>query len=657
MMDKNQTTKTRITLLKELKEALDKDNTQQVEELSNLLGYTEEEKKWFSKGLTGYASIDQPHLIGRAEADYVTTDAERMTVFDYAYENNKDYPNQVAIYFHGNKIPYSAFFKNVEETYKALLHSGVKQGDIIGICSLSTPETIYLFYALSKLGATAHMLNPLMGKETLKSIDEDIPCKKYFVLDGMIPLITEVLGEKDVVELPTTRSMGKIIKFLADKKLKTPKNDCPTWDEFISGASKIKTDAFYEKTYRTSETDDFLIAYSSGTTGKPKGVCLSNKAFNLIVEKYRVEPNLGFSKNNIILNVIPPFFITSIASQIHTAIGFGLGLFISLDAVASEKKFRKASSKSGAFCTGYAMNNWIKIAEKGYSRAFRNMKYPVSGGEAVYTPVEKRVNEDFARRNLFYKATALYYKDVVLHISYGLSELGSSVTNTNNVFNSPGSSGIPLPKNIVGAFDMETNRELPYYQRGEIRVISDCAMNKYYGNLEATDEFFWENEQGKWGKTKDIGYVAENGEVFVFGRSSDSVLAESGDTIYLFDIKRELLNLPMIRDCEAITLGNPEKIVVVFQLDSPSSEENAVWTIDSFFENLLQQDKDYKLSKPFAYRIVKEFETAKSGKKASAFLKDENSTYYRITDGQIISGNWRAINANNQLRKEIARNS
>jgi long-chain acyl-CoA synthetase len=140
-----------------------------------------------------------------------------------------------------------------------------------------------------------------------------------------------------------------------------------------------------------------------------------------------------------------------------------------------------------------------------------------------------------------------------LHKGYGMCECGGTVSATSYDCNKMGSAGIPLPNVTVAVFDLETGNELPYDERGEIRVLTPSHMLYYYKNPQATEAFFWEDPAGNlWSRTGDMGYVDEDGCLYVCGRISDSYTDMSGNTIYLFDVERAILDVDGVKQCKAV---------------------------------------------------------------------------------------------------------
>ncbi len=134
-----------------------------------------------------------------------------------------------------------------------------------------------------------------------------------------------------------------------------------------------------------------------------------------------------------------------------------------------------------------------------------------------------------------------------------MCELGGTVTATHYKCNEIGSAGIPTPHVIVAAFDLDTGKELKYRERGEIRVLSPCKMLGYYKKKEETEKFFHTDLTGRvWCCTGDMGYVTEDGCLYVDGRIESSYKNEEGDIIYLFDIERAILNIEQVRQCRVV---------------------------------------------------------------------------------------------------------
>lgn len=108
---------------------------------------------------TGYPSIDKPWLKYYSE-EAINTPLPECTIYEYLWENNKDHLDDTALIYFGRKITYKELFENIDKTARAFFALGVKKGDIVIVCSVNIPETVYVFYALNRIGAISNMVDP-----------------------------------------------------------------------------------------------------------------------------------------------------------------------------------------------------------------------------------------------------------------------------------------------------------------------------------------------------------------------------------------------------------------------------------------------------------------------------------------------------------------
>ena len=119
--------------------------------------------------LTGYPSIDKPWLKYYSE-EAINAPLPEYTIYEYLWGNNKDHFDDVALNYFDRKITYGELFDNIEKAAKAFSALGVKAGDIVVLTTVTTPETIYAFYALNRLGAISNMVDPRTSQKESKTI-------------------------------------------------------------------------------------------------------------------------------------------------------------------------------------------------------------------------------------------------------------------------------------------------------------------------------------------------------------------------------------------------------------------------------------------------------------------------------------------------------
>lgn len=574
--------------------------------------------------LTGFPSIDKPWLKYYTQED-LSIKAPKCTIFQNIYDQNKDFPEDIAILYYGNKIRYKDMFSEVEVCAKALRQIGIQPGDCVTLCTAGIPEAIYLVLACSRIGAIANFINPLFSKGQMIDRINDTEAKWIFVLDAMYSYIEAALPEtcvENVVILPATNSIPPIlaklmyIKGEARKIVRrgNGKQRFLRWKDFCAFSREFNgiPDTPYKPDTPT------VMVYSSGSTGASKGIMLTNDGINAFTTAYQATgySDMAYKRGLTFLQMIPIWFSTGIIFSILMPLAKGF-------TVIPEPRFSKESFMNDLIkykpeMTLTATSLWLFVVNSNKKIDLSNMMYPITGGEKILPLDEKRINE-YLKNNGCKKR---FYK------GYGMCELGSEISGTTDVKNysdKPGGCGYPMLGVTVSAFDITTGKELQYGQHGEIRVLSPARMKGYYKNPEATAEFFKEDEQGNiWGCTGDIGYVDEDGEVFILGRATDSYRRENGKIVYLFDIEEEIFKEETVNQCKVVDIQEDGKtklaVHIVFR-EGVSDEDAILKKIDDRVKRNLPE---YMI--PDYYKVRQSMPVHTNGKRDVGALK-------RDTDG------------------------
>lgn len=559
--------------------------------------------------LTGYPSIDKPWL------KYYTQEAidaklPECTIWENLYEHNKEHPSDIAILYFGKKITYRQLFSEVDKTARSLSYFGVKDGDNVVLCMPAMPEAIYVILALNKMGANAAMLNPTFTESQLTDRINELEPSVMIVANEFYKVVKNVIPKttvRHVVECSIVNSLGFFVK-----KVKNVKHipGCMDWNEFIRcGKDCAYITAKYEK------QKPAIVVFSSGTTGTSKGIQLSNDGINATVSGYSV---YDFIRQEVYFAQVPVWFSTGIVVTIFVPLI--LGIKTALEPVYDFEIFYKhiRKFKPNYLITATGLLDYL-MNEKPVSKAYKQFKYLAAGGEYVSPNTEQKYNQWLMRNS----------NTNGLHKGYGMCECGGTVTATNKYNNTVGSSGIPLPHVVVAAFDIVAGEEKKYMERGEIRVMTPCRMLGYYKKPLETAKYFKKDAYGNvWACTGDMGYVSEDGNVFVCGRINDSYVNSDGDTIYLFDIERAVLDIEYVRQCKAVAQDiNGEKTHVCHIVFYENVQ------VDSVF-NAIKEHCRKKLPEnhqPHLFRIYDDaLPVAPSGKLNIAQMQSDSGELKRI---------------------------
>ncbi len=197
---------------------------------------------------TGYPSIDKPWLKYYSE-EAKNAKLPECTIYEYLWERNKDHLNDVALNYFDRKITFRELFDNIEKAAKAFSALGLKQGDIIVMATVTTPETIYAFYGLNRLGVVANMVDPRTSVEGIKDYITEVNAKIVLTIDAAYPKIEKAIEQTEVkkgivVSPADSLAQPKKLLFNISKCLKGAKpqlkENCLTWDKFIAGSETAR---------------------------------------------------------------------------------------------------------------------------------------------------------------------------------------------------------------------------------------------------------------------------------------------------------------------------------------------------------------------------------------------------------------------------------
>lgn len=574
---------------------------------------------------SGYPTIDKPWYVNYNKNE-LEKEIQKKTVFQEVYDNNIKFQNDLALEFFGSKINYSTFFKNIEMTAKAFKEYGIKKGDFVTICAAGIPETVYSFYALSKIGAVANMIAPHFEKKDLIARISDCESDTLIIMDEFYPELKEAIKGsriKNIIILPTLNS--SMLRFITKTyRIDSFSNEL-YWNQFIKDGRKQKE----TETISYEKDLPLTMVYSSGTTGASKGILLSNDSFQNSIQSYPAS-GVDISRGQKFYQIIPPWYSTGLSTSIHLPLSYGTSVF--MDPRFERDIFvRNIIKAKPNYCVAPTSMYEGFLDEKlvgNKNLSFFN--YPFEGGEPLSNEVASKIEKVFKEHG----------SNAQLRVAYGQCECGAAITTqTQKAENTRGSVGIPLPGVTIGIFDEQFN-ELKYYERGQILANTPCSMIGYYKNEEATKEYFHIDKNGiKWNCTGDIGYIDEKGNLFVQGRATDYSIIDN-EKIYNFDIENILMELDEIKMCDVLEFdnnGTKELAAHIIFTDKVQKEieENPEYLEEKLFEikQYIYERTNNEKMVPHRFKIRKSFPYAKSGKRDVSKIKEEKDGFILIEKG------------------------
>jgi len=564
--------------------------------------------------LTGYPHIDKPWE--KYYPERYTEPEIKKTVYQEVHDNNINQPSEPALEFFKSIINFRKLDRSIEAAAKSFEEYGIKKGDFVTIVAAGIPETVYAFYGLSKIGAVANMMAYYFDEKGMIERIGDCESDLLLVMDEFYPQIESAIQKsriKNIVVIPTLNSS---ILGILKKGCKLQQSSELSWNQFIKDGkarSEVKPIP-YEKDL------PLAMVYSSGTTGANKGILLSNDSFQNSVHSYRksgVEVGRGFK----FYQIIPPWYSTGLSTSIHLPLASGSTVFMDprfeRDIFIKNVLTAKPTYTLGptSMYEGFLDEKLLK------GKDLSHLKYPFEGGEPLRKEVSDKIETVFREHGSSAK----------MLVGYGQCECGATITSeTPQTKHVDGTVGIPLPGINLAIVD-DNLKPLSYCQRGQILADTPCGMMEYFHNQEATEEYFHFASDGtKWYCTGDIGYIDEDGKLFIEGRASDYSEIH-GKKVYNFDIEHAIIKDKNVKLCDVIMNNNLLTAHIVFiegfltTLDENGLENELRNIQQLIYEEI--QDEDLV---PFSFKIRSSFPYAKSGKRDVLSMKKETDDFIII---------------------------
>ena len=414
-------------------------------------------------------------------------------------------PDKTAIRFEGENISYAEFAATIEVLTAVLSRRlDVRRGDRIAVLSLNSPMTLALLFACARLGAMISPLNwRLAGPEHNRMIADCTP-KALFV---GAEFMANVDASREEINVPNLVAMDEMP---GGESFKGAWHNLPDLIGLEQGTG-IAGDGGPE--------DALLLCYTSGSTGVPKGVVLTQNAlqFNAVNSIHMH----GLVSSDTVLTTLPLFHVGGLNIQTTPALHLGATTVL-------QKQF-DPDSTFDALTSGEVTLTVLVPAQMqamaGHPRwadaSFDGVRSVTTGS----TFVPHSLIEQFHTKSL-----------PVIQI-YGSTETApiavyTTVADAQTKLGSTGKAAIHCDIRLVD----DDGIDVPQGESGEILVRGASVMREYWGQPDVTREVL--DEDG-WFKTGDMGHVDEDGYLFVDDRKKDMIIS-GGENIYPAELENIL---------------------------------------------------------------------------------------------------------------------
>lgn len=519
------------------------------------------------------------------------------SMYEVLKESVLKYESRPIINYFGKRITYREFLNNVDKAALAFRSQGVRRGDIVTICMPNTPEAMVSFYALNKIGAICNMIHPLSGEVEIKEYLLSTNSVMLVMIDLCYEKVKNIIKETSVYKTIVVSArdsmpffMGVGYQFSQGFKVKRPlKSEAYLyWNDFLKKA------VGYNHTFniKISKDDPAVILHSGGTTGKPKGIILSNGNFNALTEQAKIVFS-DVEPGDRVLGIMPIFH--GFGLGVSTIGPFILGCELVMVPQFNAKKFDKLLDKYKPNVIFGVPTLYEALAStKNDYLDLSGLKYAISGGDSLSSSLIKRVNHYLKEHNAKIKISQ----------GYGMTESLAAVALSYGKAYREDSIGIPFPGNYIKIVTPETQEEVPYGEDGEICIAGPTVMLGYLDNEKETNEMLQIHKDGMvWLHTGDIGMMNSDG-ILYYKQRLKRLIISSGYNIYPSHVEEVIEGHPSVLNCSVIGIPHPYKVEVPKAFIVLKNDYNPLTVKASI--------KEYCKKNLASYAIPKEFEFRKS---------------------------------------------
>jgi acyl-CoA synthetase (AMP-forming)/AMP-acid ligase II len=425
-------------------------------------------------------------------------------------------PDRAITVFEGEATTYGEMATRARALATGLHERGVGPGQVVAVLSYNCPEFIETVFAANYLGAIAMPINWRLAAAEVRYILEHSEAGALVCDEALV----------DLANAATTGIEPTLVRASIAP-------DPPTgW----AALAELRATAHAVDQVPTDADDVHRLMYTSGTTGRPKGVMITHA--NLAWKNLAHLVEFGFNADDLGLACGPLYHVGALDLTTTTLIAAGATTIIHrvFDATAVVDELE--GSKVTAVWLAPAMVNAIMALPDVEQRDLSSVRVVINGGEKMPIPLIERIQRVFP---------SAWFAD-----AYGLTETvsGDTFLDRANIVKKLGSVGRPCVHLELQVWD-DQGQPVPAGDRGEIVMRGPKIFKGYWRDAEATDRAF----AGGWFHTGDIGVLDNDGYLFIVDRLKDMIVS-GGENIAGSEVERVLYEHDAV--LEVAVVGRPD---------------------------------------------------------------------------------------------------
>lgn len=430
-------------------------------------------------------------------------------------EHREKFPEKLAIEFRGTaasrKINYEDLLESSGRAAAWLDQLGVGPGDRVAICLSKSLACVQLHLAACGMGAVSMPLNPSYSSRELE----------YLLRDSEAELLV-------IAQRP--KGGGADMNLARDLPTRIVLVDPDRFEDLLPPQGLLLQGIPIEPEQTA------LMLYTSGTTGRPKGACLSHA--NLTANMDMLGEAWQWSEDDVLLHSLPLFHVHGLLVALHGALHAGASSIVHSAFEASSILKDLRTNECTVFMAVPTMYRRLLDAAGEEPTSLRHLRLLTSGSDRLPVETFRRIEEQFGVR-------------VVER--YGMTETGIMLSNPLDGERRPGQVGIPLPGIRMRVVNRDTMEPSPVGEVGELQTLGPHVFAGYWKDPGKMARSF---AKDGWFRTGDLGRCNSDGRYELKGRMSDLIIT-GGFNVYPAEVEHVLTAHPDVDQCAVV--GVPDE--------------------------------------------------------------------------------------------------
>jgi len=434
------------------------------------------------------------------------------------------------------RYDYAAYEERVGRLANALTTGGIEPGDRVGTVCWNHHRHFETYFAVPNMGAQLHTINPLLPDEHLQHIVRDAGDRLLFV----DPSLAETLADAVADDPDAFESVDRFV-VMGSETAETDLSPVTDYESFLAG---------HDEGFDWPQVDEEQPAgmcYTSGTTGRPKGVEYTQQMLWAHTMATLPAAGLDIRDSDVVMPVVPMFHVNAWGMPFTTTAAGAKHVYPG--PAPDPADLAGLIENEGVTLTAGVPTVWLGLLEylQGNDVDLSSLERVVVGGSAAPEAMIRRFDELGVEVVHAWGMTEMSPIGTIAYLKEGMDELGEGER-----YDARSKQGLILPGlefRVVG----DDGEELPWDGEafGELQVRGPWVTTEYFGRPAAAEDF-----DGEWFRTGDVVRVDPEGYIEIVDRAKD-VIKSGGEWISSVELENALMAHDAV--AEATVIGVPHE--------------------------------------------------------------------------------------------------